>query len=209
MELDSLKAIWQEVTENQTSQKTLDSQEIRNLLKGKTQSALHKINRNICFETGILLILVLLFSLMMLLDIKNNTWPQKIFFGTFGIISILSGIYYYIKYRQINAILLTTENLKDGLERLIYTIEKYLQIYFYANIVLAPVAFFGGVMAGFNYLNYAQETEKSYEWTFTLSIFLVALLLPFILYPFLRWYIKKLYGNYLDNLRHCLRELAS
>ena len=43
----------------------------------------------------------------------------------------------------------------------------------------------------------------------TLAIIMsFALLLTLISYPIMKWYIKKLYGRYLDNLRDCLNELS-
>ena len=205
MELEKLKALWQEVTPEQIESKYLKAEDLKKLLKGKTRNVIQKINRSIKYEVGMLIVLTLAFA-------SSAFWggqsiSQKVLFGLVILLCSISGIYYWFKYRQINQIDINTENLKDSLETLISTIEYYLKIYFYGSMSLIPLSYLTGYFYG-----YTLGSEELWLQTFQPSTLWIGLgsgvVFTLLMIPVLKWYLRKLYANYLEELKDCHQELV-
>jgi ABC-type Fe3+ transport system permease subunit len=201
MELDNLKSIWQDISR---PTETLDAQAVRTLLKGKTQDALSKINRSIRLEAGACVLFTLIFSgATFFISSATPAFLSVVIFA----ICALSVIYYYFKYRQINQITLTSASLRDSLTKLIRVIETYLRIYFWAIIWLTPIS----IITGYLYGMFARLGEEKLPTTVLASLILFGgvftIIVSLLMYPFMRWYLKLLYGQYLKDLKDCLQEL--
>ena len=115
----------------------------------------------------------------------------------------------YQKISRIKKFFSYNQNIKSSLQLLISQLERYLSIYFWGSLLLTPIS---GFLSGFailyemkalGFLLYFDVFSSS-----TLSMILsFALLLTLISYPIMKWYIRKLYGQYLEKLKDCLKEL--
>lgn len=127
-----------------------------------------------------------------------------------------AGIYFhplfhllYTKIQRAQTLFFLHQDIKTSLQALVVQLEKYLSIYFWGSLLLTPVS---GFLSGFailyqmkalGFLVYFDAFSSA-----TLSMILsFALLLTLISYPVMKWYVRKLYGQHLEKLKDCLKEL--
>ncbi|GAB4395706.1 MAG: hypothetical protein OHK0053_05780 [Microscillaceae bacterium] len=201
-ELEGLKSAWNALHQNQI----LPPDEIRAALRGKTQMALNRIKRSIRLESGLLLLATLGLGLFFFF---YHDPIQHLFMGSILLIALLSGLYYGAKYRQLSNIGLDGHNLRESLQLLIRTLERYLKIYMYGNLWLTPIGALSGFYYGFTIHTPQNQLSRALDWEIMLIAGLTVLLLTGLLYPILKWYLRKLYGRYLDEMKACLAELES
>ena len=189
MDLENLKSIWKQITESELEKKKLNKQELEELLKGKTHNAVTKINRSIILEVGILLLASFGFSIHTFFYTSSSS-QQKVFFGIIILICIMAGVYYWIKYREINKIAISSQNLKNSLKKLISITETFLKIYFYGGIILTPVSFITGFYYGI--LTYGDiSLQETLQLPYLIIIIISTVILTVFMYPFTKCYIRK------------------
>lgn len=198
MKLDELKGIWENYTEDTPK---MEQEELETLLKGRTKTALQKIQRNIRLEGGVLVLFILVFSV---LSFINFGFYQKIIAISLIAISMLYITFYVYVSQKLNKILFIHQNLKQALEKLISLMNKFSKIYLYSTIILTPFSF----SAGFFYTYFAKkgiETDVPMNviWFVIGGIFVMMLLI----YPLTKWILRKLYGKYLERLKDAYQEL--
>lgn len=205
MELEDLKEIWQQYASHQAEKTSLNEQEIKKLLKGKTQTAISYINRSIVKEGGSLILLTLILAAASL--IYGDVLTRLFFIPILGICVVYT-IYYIFNYQQINKIAINEDKLKDTLHNLINTLEAYLRTYFYGNLILSPITFLSSFLYGaliFRDKTASQALESS---TIISGLIIFGVIMLFI-YPIMRWHIKRNYGQYLEELKKYAKELEA
>jgi hypothetical protein len=190
MDIDNLKSTWKALQKQ--PEPILENEQIRKLLRGKATDTISKIKRSILIEGS----LTLLLSVFLIL---NKNWFYSPFIVPYlGGVMVLSLIWYVFKYSQVRKINLQ-ENLKQTLEQLIKTLDLYLKVYLYGSLLL-------GIFAAILPLLWKNVT---FDISFTKIIGIggiVLITLP-AYYFFIKWYIKNLYGNYVNELKEELKEL--
>ncbi len=191
MELDNfnLEDIWQKGKHH--TQNTSHSQaDIDQMLQKSTNSTLGKINKSIFFEAGLMIVMSVLLGIL----IQNFILP-------FGI-GIISLIYYYFKYRVLNYT--PNTNIKDTLQRLITVFQRYLLSYYLG--LWGCMGFLGSTF----FINFRRHLQKYTEQNFYAQIALDVVLTSVVVGVFYfvgRYYIRLLYGNYLQELKKYKKEL--
>ena len=190
MDIDNLKSSWKALQIEQ--EPILQDEQIRKLLRGKATDSISKIKRNILIEGSLTVFLSLFFMV-------NESWFYSPYILPYlGVVMVLCLAWYAFKYSQIRKIDLQ-KNLKQALQQLIKTLDLYLKLYLYGS-------FFLGVSAAILPLfwkNVLQEASLNN----ILIIGGIALVVTPAYYLFIKWYIKKLYGDYVDELKEELKEL--
>lgn len=190
MDIDNLKSSWKALQIEQ--EPILQDEQIRKLLRGKATDSISKIKRNILIEGSLTVFLSLFFMV-------NESWFYSPYILPYlGVVMLLCLAWYTFKYSQIRKIDLQ-KNLKQALQQLIKTLDLYLKLYLYGS-------FFLGVSAAILPLfwkNVLQEASLNN----ILIIGGIALVVTPAYYLFIKWYIKKLYGDYVDELKEELKEL--
>ncbi len=204
MELEELKNIWKSYTEEQGQQ--ISPAEIKEMLSGRTQNAISKINRSIFLEVGLLLVMSFVFSITTLLV---GQIEHQILFAMIMVICVLSGGYYFFKYRQINAVAITSDNLKNSLQKLIHVLDTFLKIYLYGSIIITPISFLTGFFYGFTLAGEDHTLQQAMQWEIIAISLGLTVIATLLMYPFMKWYIRRLYGNYLQELKTCMHELEA
>lgn len=191
MDIDNLKSTWQAL---QTQpEPVFENEQIRKLLRGKATDSISKIKRSILIEGTVTLIVGIIF-------IFNKDWfysPLIIPYLLFVLSLCL--VWYVFKYSRIRKIDLQ-KNLKQTLKELITTLELYLKVYFYGSLAL-------GLFASILPLFWTNVTLDSLTITKTILIGGGAFILIPTYYFLTKWYIKNLYGNYVNELKEELKEL--
>ncbi|AFM04249.1 hypothetical protein Fleli_1851 [Bernardetia litoralis DSM 6794] len=191
MDIDSLKSSWQAL---QTQpEPILENEQIRKLLRGKANDSISKIKRSILIEGGLATFVSVLF-------IMNKHWFHSPFIVPYSItVMLLCLVWYAFKYKKVRKINLQ-KNLKETLQQLISTLDLYLKVYLYGSLIL-------GLFAAILPLFWKNITLED----FTLLQLIISGGIAFIIIPayyfFIKWYIKNLYGNYVNELREELKEL--
>lgn len=191
MDIDNLKSTWQAL---QTQpEPVFENDQIRKLLQGKAKDSISKIKRNILIEGSLTLLLGVFLM-------ANKSWfysPLIIPYLLFVLSLCL--VWYSFKYYKIRKIDLQ-DNLKKTLEQLIKTLDLYLKVYLYGSLAL-------GLFASILPLFWTNVTLDSLTLTKTLLIGGGAIIFIPSYYFFIKWYIKNLYGNYVNELKEELKEL--
>lgn len=221
MDLENLKRTWDKLP----TEKQLDENQLLRMIGLRTKSLIEKIDRNIKIGFGILFVLIVIFALddfilspFLMKEFGENLdipgWVLFIsVFSNFLIITTF--IYFVIKYYKVKKSCDMNCNLKDTLVKIIDTLKIY-QTMFYLALMTFLLAIGTGFVSGM----YKGFLEGVHEQGMVLAevqgdkIALVVLIGLFILilitglvFFFLRWGFKKLYGNYIQKLKLTLREL--
>lgn len=204
MELENLKSIWNDLSKVQDASINIDAKEISKLIKGKTQNAFSKIKRSLFFEIGFLLLATGIFIVLIL---YRNRFSEKPLVIAILVLFAVTAVYYISKYYQLQRINVQGHNLKENLNTLIKTLEKYLNLYFIGSIVLTPISALTGFLYGYGLHENSDNWLREVELHVWIAGGVTACLLTLLMIPFMRWYLHKLYGNYLNELKHCFAEL--
>ena len=207
IELDDLKNIWSSNIENDIGKHAIEQEKIRELLKRRSTNIIEKLRKNLLLEICMFFVCLLLIACVPLyFKSKEVTLLCGI---VIGVVFMPYLIYYIKKYTELKKFFSYNQNIKSNLQLLIAQLEKYLSIYFWGSLLLTPIS---GFLSGFailyemkalGFLLYFDVFSSA-----TLSMIIsFALLLTLLSYPIMKWYIRKLYGQHLEKLKDCLKEL--
>ena len=201
MELDDLKHIWQQNQKLSINPQDVDNENVMEMARQKSKDIMTKLRKNLDFD--IIVSSLFIPPLIYVLFVKNIATYHK-YVAVFFIIFIFVGLYYYLKeiksYKELN------QN-NDLLSTLKFTEQKFSErvksLIIYNNIAAIPMGFYG-------YLACSQLghyiTGKNHEITSTELIIAGCFNAP-IGYFYMRFIIKKLYGEHLQKLKELLAEL--
>ncbi len=206
-ELEDLKNIWSKTIEKDVGQQVVEQEKIRALLNKKSTNIIDRVRKNLFGE-----IVMFCVCLLLVACVPFYLRTKEIIIlcvAVVGLVFIPYLIYYIKKYLELKRFFSYHQDIKSSLELLITQLEKYLNIYFWGSLLLTPIS---GFLSGFavlyemkalGFLVYFDVFSSA-----TLSMILsFALLLTLVSYPIMKWYIRKLYGQHVEKLKDCLKEL--
>lgn len=199
-ELDDLKSIWKQqptfVAKNET--------EIAQMLKGRSNTLIHKLKRNVWLE--------LVFTVLCMLVLFVYSFYLKDGALKWTILSLLILLVSYTIYYVKKIILLkqydpSSENLKDNLKQLIQRLDLFMKFYKTSYAILFPVFFalgllFGAIETGFDIFIHKFESPL-----YAFSFFILSIIFMVGVYTITNWYLKKLYGDHIEKLKSLLKEI--
>ncbi len=209
MELDELKY---QLNKKLDADQPKSASELSVLLKKAATSVVQKLQRSLRFDllANILVLLVFIWEALF-----NKLWSLRIYFATFIFLSVIALIVLIYLIRKIKKLNNTVLPVKQNLEQIYKIISFYKVICFRLTMLLIPVCFTYAFMLG--YIEGKNGTSVDY------SILLqkagskiwigIALLLSFLVllgagvYYFTKWFLNRLYGKYLSQLRSLIEEL--
>lgn len=207
MELDELKALIQDRMERVQQPKS--QAEFVLLLGKKTHSVAEKIRRNLLLE---MIISVVFVFVCLACSFLSSLTSMRVYFGVFTVICILFIPLLYILYNKTKKLTGNVMPLKSNVQALIDLITQYTKLYFRLTMALIPISL---IMAtSLLYLDYNASVEDanilSQIIDSPLKITVIVLYFTAFfagMYYFTRWYLKKLYGNYVLQLKGVVKEL--
>jgi len=214
MNFDELKDIWKQASA-QDEKNFLSKEELakRIEIKSKTQGLLSKLNRSLAIELGIGVVFFALVAYMYYHFVLDKSL-QIILISTALIVLPLLAVY-YIKFRNINKIEISEYSLKEALQSIIGGVGSYVRFYYVVNLIfgvlLIPASLLFGQGVGSFILFPDTTAEIRFPELSQNDFILMGIIIPVLIafyYFFLRMYIKKLYGNHLDKLKSCHKELS-
>jgi hypothetical protein len=193
--------------------------DIEQLLKNKTSSFIDKLKKSLWFEIiiGFLLNFGFVFAAF-----DAGMRSMRIYFGVFSVLMYLFLFFLIYLLIRTNQIKTTDQAIKINLESYIQLIEEFVKRYLQFTMALIPICL---IFAG--YLGYsdghADLVSNAYKSGYNLgakmngfqfSVFILSFIVfislgAYGMYHFTKWYLKKLYGNYLNELKLCMSELQN
>ncbi len=201
MELDDLKHIWQQNQALSNNPQDIDNEKVMEMTRQKSKDLMAKLRSNLEFDVMINCLFIP--PLIYVLFVKNIATYHKYIAGFF-IVYIFVSLYYYWKeiksYKELKL-------KNDLLSTLKFTEQKFSErvrsLVIYNNIAAIPMGFYGFIACSElgHYI-----TNSNYEITSTELLIAASFNIPFG-YFYMRYVIKKLYGEHLQKLKQLLAEL--
>ena len=200
MELDDLKHIWQQNQELSVKQQEVDNEKVMDMTRQKSKDLMTKLRANLKLDAVVSSTFIP--PLIYVLFVKNIATYHK-YIAVFFIVYTFVGLYYYLKeiksYKELNL-------KNDLLSTLKFTEEKFSQrvksLVIYNNILVVPLMFYGSILGA----EIAQFRGSNFQPTIIELIFSTIVMTP-ISYLYMRFVIKKLYGENLKKLKQLHTEL--
>ena len=207
MELDELKNYLNRQLEEQSPLQS--SGEISAILRNKSIGIVDRIRRSLWIE-----LVISLLAVMAVLYAKNlgGSYVMQIYFNIFlGITLMFLPIFIWL-IRSTYQLSPELSSVKTNLTRLHLLIYRFTRFYFiFSMAIFLPVIFYSLIAAVYERTNQSlMESLQFYMQLPAVPLLLIGLyILGFgiFLYFFARWYIRLLYGKYLDKLKDLLTEL--
>lgn len=203
MDLDKLKAAWKQQSQ-MAPEKLHSDAELTGMLRSKAGNSLEMLKRSVHFELWANVACVLLCPVFIM-----GSYAESVKIAAWLVLITGSGfiIYYYKKLSLLNRFNLGYNSVKENLASFIIRFEKYLNFYRRGYEILIPVSLIAGALIGLQ-----EATGYSiFQMFVSYKIWLVLVFVLFVLgYPAhlgIKWYFKKLYGNYLSKLKSVLEDL--
>jgi len=205
MELDELKSLINERMERVQTEKS--PADIAMLLGKKTQAVTAKIKRSLVIE----MVTSVAFTLACIAIAVFGTYSSlRIYFAIFAVICALFIPLLYILFNKTKKLSSTALPVKSNLQTLIKIIREYVKRYFQLTMALIPISLiiaFSLVYTQENLYNPVQDTFFVGSPLKTALIAGYIILFSIGMYYFTKWYLKKLYGNYVQQLEMLIEEL--
>lgn len=196
MELDNFKNAWKEMI---PGEKKTSKEELLQMLQQKSQRPIARMKRNLYLEAAAVVVLYSLAALM-------NYTMDRMFFAEMGTILLVVGVlglfYYYKKLRLLQDMECVQCEVKSNLERQVQLLEKYIRFYFIAGTVLAPLVYF---LCGYIVLS-KTPVYPARSISYYILFAGVGIILTVLSYYLNKWYVGKLYGQHVQQLKKLLEQ---
>lgn len=201
MEIEDLKHIWQK--ENKDFKPKAET-ELARMLKGRSSSIIARLKRNVLFELAFTALGGMgLLAYALTLPGGSLKWTSISILILFAVYSL----YYLKKLRLLNRFDPGKHHIKSNLQRLILRLTSYLNFYRRSYSFLYPVYFIIALLFVAIERGATDFMDKVVKPEIYIPLLLGAGLFFICSRWVTAWYLKKLYGNDLENLKTLLGEL--
>lgn len=210
MELDDLKLMLKDKMEAAVAEK--NDAVLHTMLQQTTKNIAGKIKRSIRIETGLGIVIAIVF---MLFALTTRHWSISLYFGVFSLLMLGFIMLLMYLYKKVNIYTSSVLPVKENLEKLHQLLTEFTKRYFQFSMLLLPVCFIFSLVVSLLDETLQQTDIGAFEkllatpfkvWIFLIIYFVV---LSSAIYFFTKWYLKKLYSNYLAELKNLIDELES
>lgn len=208
MELDDLKHKIKKELEQPSA--NLEKLAFEKALHTPTKSILGKIKKSMILEFILNIICIVGFAYF---AYTTEYKGLAIYLWTFVVVGLVFLFILRKLYQQLLDVEQTTGSiLKTRLEQLYMLLRKFVKHYFQITMALIPICLIYSFALGY----YDEQYQPSTNSTTGNSVepyIVIAIILAYItgftlfIYYFTKWYLRKLYGKHLDNLKNLLDEL--
>jgi hypothetical protein len=216
MGVEDIREVWGRITAGSSDQQTLDEEQIRTLLGKRSKNLMERIDFNI--RVGFIILLGVV-SFIVLYDVNNLTgWlptsqnPTNIpdwliildFIINFFIVVIF--VTFFIHYFKIRNLCRNNCDIRHSLLKVIGILTIYQRL-FVVTLVIIMLSSTTGFVAGYFTSIEANQTSEGFLFPVIFFGVLLIIIFTYFLFLLLRWVFRRVYGNYLAQLRETLAEL--
>ncbi|MEA3426189.1 MAG: hypothetical protein U9R46_08075 [Bacteroidota bacterium] len=208
MELDELKSlINQKLT---TAHAGRSGDDIAQILTRKTVSVIDKLKRSLWIEILCCIGAILLFAYF---GFAGDNHAYQVYFSAFTVLTtifLVIVIYLLKRTQQLSA---TALPVKSNLQTIVNIIETFMKRYFQFTMGLMPACCVFALLLIYHDHGSIPDAGTIFgtyfksSWQMVLFLVVYAGALATGIYYFTRWYLKRLYGRYVEQLKQCIREL--
>ena len=205
MELDEIKMLMKERLEEGIAGSPATGLEAS--LRRQSNSVTSKIKRNIWLET---IAFVLCAIAAVVCWFMYPSLVVRVFCTVTWVFCLVSGIYMYALYKKIVFYETVPGTVRDSLQQIIGIVTRFTRLYFGISVGLLPVIYIFGLIIG--YLDISKQGQLlQFNWSKEMLYYGIAFITGWsaIIYFLSKWYIRKLYGNYLLQLKQQLKDIEN
>jgi hypothetical protein len=216
MEIKELQEAWKQLSVDSSAKQMLDEGQIRAMLGKRTRSLMDRIDTNIRIGFAIILLFIVA---ILIYDFRNNSAFMDNAGQNAGIpgwLIILDSIvdllivsvfvtfiiHYYKTRRQCR----NTCDIRHTLMKIIVVLSLYQGLFSLALGIILLASATGFVFGFYTSIHYNHTAEG---FLFPVLIFglLFLIMLTYLVFLLFRWMFRRIYGNYLAQLKETLKEL--
>lgn len=210
MELDDFKSMIRDKLDTAVAEKS--DAVLHAMLQQNTKSIGGKIKRSIRIEIGFGILVAIGFTMI---AVTTSHWSFSLYFGIFSLLMLGFIFLLMYLYKKVNIYTSTVLPVKENLEKLHQLLSEFTKRYFQFSMLLLPVCFIFSFVLSLLDETIQQADANMIEsilntplkvWVFMIVYFVV---LSAAIYFFTKWYLKKLYGKYMAELKTLIEELES
>lgn len=209
MELDELK--YQLKNKLSTDHAGRSNEDIAALLTKRTHSIIGKLKKSLWMEIIFGILIAVGFGFI---GIMSKYVTLRIYFSIFAVICAAFIVLLVYLLRRITHLSNTTLPVKSNLQTIVNIIEDFVKRYFQFTMALIPVCLIFSFLLAYNEPEPVPEVDGlaksifSALWQVIVFLVIYMAVLTVGIYYFTKWYLKKLYGKYVDQMKECIEELT-
>lgn len=205
MNLDDLKQSWKKIGQDAPK---LESEAIRQLQWNSSKSPLSKIRKSLAIELVIFILFVGLVCFNFIKKAEISSFNLSIVVGAVLFLFMISTLIFFVRIYKNSEKLSFEESISKQLQRNILALKKDTTYYKWVCIALyLPAVLLGTILGddiGISFDDFFHQ--KSTYWFFLIGVSLL-LYFPYIL--FVKWWISKFYGKYIQELEEMNMEITN
>ncbi|MEP6749053.1 MAG: hypothetical protein ABJB86_15075 [Bacteroidota bacterium] len=180
--------------------------ELEGYIRKRANSVIDKVKRSILFE--LLACIAFIAIAVWAWFYYNLSYVKAISMLSIFLCCCLL-IYLGSLYKKISKYEKNTLTVKSGLQQVISILEQFTRVYFQFTMITLAIAFVVGLITGFITVH-SDTAIINFHWQKAIFFYVGCFILwSALMYFFSKWYIKKLYGNYLLQLKEQLKEIEN
>ncbi|MFW5962804.1 MAG: hypothetical protein ACOCRW_00280 [Bacteroidota bacterium] len=201
MDIDKLKGSWKKYTADFQSKELKNTDDLKEILKRRSQKTLKLLRRNFFIEAGLNILII---PLILLFFIKSGLLEgslNNVFIGVILVILIIFLWYLFDAYRKIYKYEHYSLSLKEKLTHQVKSLETFIKNYYR----FLYITYFLVLIVGVGFDLPEENTRMLLSIGFGVAVGLILFFL--ILRPLARMYVNKLYKKHILSLKKCMEEL--
>lgn len=204
MELEQLKEMWKKQETGQVST------EVQPLLSRRSNTPIAKMKRHLVIE---LIAVILLYGFVISFYFFNRDGKFMSISVLYFIIGSLFCIYFYRKFKLLSEMECMACEVKSNLSKQVATLEKYIRFYLLAGTAIIPVVMIFFYWFEFKYASggkgifFLLPSEGVSVLRSIGSLLLWTIPTTILFYFINKWYVRKLYGRYVESLKEMLSQM--
>lgn len=209
MELDELKIL---LKEQPVKMKVIKSPDDIALLMGsETKSITGKLKRSLWIEIFTCIVFIVP---CVAVGLFGSYVSLRIYFSLFAVACFLFLIFLFLLLKKTNRYSSADLPIKSNLQQLVTLLKEFVKRYFQLTMAMIPVTLIIALLLGYNdpKLHNAETDNPAFSnlpdlgWKIVIVI-LYLVIFSRVIHYLTKWYLKKLYGNYLQQLESLIEEL--
>jgi hypothetical protein len=216
MGVEDIREIWGRLTAGSSDQQGLDEEQIRMLLAKRSKNLMERIDFNIRIGFFILLGIIMFIVMYDFFNYKglfpavlNKTdipaWLIFLDIAT-NLLIVTIFVSFFIRYFRVRKLCTGDCDIRHSLMKVIGILTLYQRLFTVALIIIMLSSGTGFLVGYFTSIQSQQIPEGFMIPVILFGVFLIVLL-TLMLFLLLRWIFRRIYGNYLAQLRETLAEL--
>jgi hypothetical protein len=208
MELDELKT--QLKNKLASEHASLADRDIGEMLNKKATSITDNLKRSLRYEIGCSILVLIGFIIF---SITTRYQSFRIYFGVFSVVTVVFIVILFYLLRRTSQLSAATLSVKNSLQTMVSLLEEFMKRYFQFTMALIPICVVFAYILGYTEKARIPAVDHFSSSRFDMAWKVIAFLVIYLaalgvgVYYFTKWYLKKLYGNYVSQLKDCIIEL--